>query len=413
VFEYFGGRVKIREETARFSGDEYYLVDNLVASDEEVLMFALMYANRVELLSDNDKTELKPLRGALRKTGVSLSEKYLKTPEDKYLAEVDKCSDTGIFAEYHRKFSVPGFDLSKRTEHHNLDLRYLSLRNNNITDIFFVNNYKKLAVFKNNGDNILDYSPLSNIETLQEIALENIEIENLNFIKSCKSLRKLTLHSVYVKDCSALYSNLLLDYLVLYHPYGIDIELVKANNPFTEVLIANEKDKVEAHINPIYPINHKYTVEYPLNMIREFFNVDQKDLFDISDEDMASIDAEVLSDRKIKEAADRAVDSLREDENRVLSCIMKDHLSIRETALKLGMRTGVCINLFETSRSHFNHLISGKTEFYEMATEKYRSRIINRSLKDVNISNRGKAQRRARLKRVMYCSDDKLDFDEE
>ena len=411
IFECFGGRVRIREEAERFSGEEYYVAENVSASAEEIITFALMHANRVELISD--KTDLKVLRGVLRKTGVSLSEKYLKTPEDKYLAEVDKCSDTGIFAEYHRKFSVPGFDLSKRTEHRSLDLKYLSLRNNNITDISFVNNYKKLAVFKISGDNILDYSPLSNVETLQEIALEYIEIEDLNFIKSCKSLRKLTLRSVYVKDYSALYSNLSLDYLVLYHPYGIDIELVKANNPFTEVIVANEKDKVEAHINPIYPINHKYIVEYPLNMIREFFNVDQKDLFDISDEDMANIDAEVLSDRKIKEAADRSLDSLSEDENKVLSCIMKEHLSVRETALKLGIRTGACINLFETSKSHFNHLISGKTEFYEMATEKYRSRIINRSPKDVNISNRGKAQRRARLKRVMYCSDDKPFLDEE
>ena len=414
VFEHFGRGVKIRTiESERFFGEEYYLVDNLTASDEEVLMFALMYANRVELLSDNDKTKLNPLRGALRKTGASLSEKYLKTPEDKYLAEVDKCSDMGIFAEYHRKFSVPGFDLSKRTEHHNLDLRFLSLRSNNITDISFVSNYKKLAVFKNCSNDILDYSPLVNIETLQEISLEHIETENLSFIKECKSLRKLTLNAVYVSDYSALYSNLALDYLVLYHLYGIDVELIKANNPYTEVIVANEKDKVEAHINPVYPINNRYTAEYPLNIIREFFNVDQKDVFDISDDDMATIDAEVLGDAGIIEAADQAIASLCENEKAILTCIMKEHLSIRETALKLGMRTGICINLFETARRRFNHSISGKTEFYELATARYSAKVINRSLKKTNISERGKAQRRARLKRVMYCSDDKLIYDEE
>ena len=127
IFECFGGRVRIREEAERFSWEEYYVAENVSASAEEIITFALMHANRVELISD--KTDLKVLRGVLRKTGVSLSEKYLKTPEDKYLAEVDKCSDTGIFAEYHRKFSVPGFDLSKRTEHRSLDLKYLSLRN--------------------------------------------------------------------------------------------------------------------------------------------------------------------------------------------------------------------------------------------------------------------------------------------
>ena len=139
----------------------------------------------------------------------------------------------------------------------------------------------------------------------------------------------------------------------------------------------------------------------------------QKDIFDISDDDMATIDAEVLGDAGITEAADQAIASLCENEKAILACIMKEHLSIRETALKLGMRTGICINLFETARRRFNHSISGKTEFYELATARYSAKVINRSLKKTNISERGKAQRRARLKRVMYCSDDKLIYDEE
>lgn len=411
VFELFGGTVKIREESDKYSAEEYYLVDNLVTTDEDIITFALMHADRVELLSD--RTDLNSLRGVLRRTGSSLAEKYLKTPEDKYLSEVDRCSGFGELSRLNRRFYAPGIDLSNRKEHHGLDLIELRLFHNNVSDLSFVKNYKHLAVFKSTGNKVSDYSALSHIESLQEISLEKARTKDLNFIKECRSLRKLVLRSVNIDDFSALYSPLRLDYLVLNNVQGIDVEAVRRGNPLTEIIVTDKNTKDKSHINPIYPIHRRYEAEYPLNMIREFFEVDQKHIFDIEYSDTVKIDAAVLADDKIRLLADEEIERLEESERKVLVAVMKEHLSVYEAAVKLGIRTGVCINLFETARARFIALKGDGEDFYNQATKGYFSKILNRSPKNINVSNRGVAAKKAAFKRSVYCSDDIININEE
>ena len=379
VYEHFGSQVKVREiKSERPSEADYYLVDNLTASDEELLMFVLMHSQRIEL--DSDDFRFKYLRSVLRRTGVSLTDKYLRTSEDRYQAEIDKCSDTDLFSESKRQFNGRGYDLSNRTEHYNLDLLSICLGHNKITNIDFVKKYKNLASFKNEENEIADYTPLCDLENLQEITLKYVEIENFDFLKGCKSLRKLTLQSVYMNDFSALYENLNLDYIVINRCHGLDVEKVKANNPITDVIVIEgriEKEprgNVVAEINPIYPINKKTPKPYPINFLYDFYRVNKLTEFNITEKELEEADAKVLLDEKIRKAADETINSLPTDNATLVKYMMQSGMSLKEAARTMGIKVEKAIDLFVESKELLSHnpSLGKKSEFFLIATEEYR-----------------------------------------
>lgn len=389
-------------ETGADESDEYIRV-SLNASADDAYRFCLAHSDRVELVAGKGSEHI---RRRLRRSAAAMSDTYLKTPEDKYYAEVDRCSESGWLTRGQRRFSIPHFDLSTHTEHHDLDLRCLTLRDNRVTDLSFIKNYKELASFRCSEEEIEDLSPLAACEELQEIELRFMSIRSLDFIKEMRSLRKLVLDHVTVDDPSALYTCHGLDYVVIYGSNGgIDPERIREASPVTVVAVDPDRS-FKARINPIYPINKRYQLAYPLNLIHEIFRVDEKDIYDIGEEGMRAADAEALGSTEIISAIDAALAALPELQSRVVSKMMREHLSAREAALALGIRTGEAIGAFEAARSALHGTRGRRSETERLATAPYSRRVINRSLSDAKRENRGKAEIRARLIRAIYLSDD-------
>ena len=399
VIDAFGLSIETRAEDE--SGE--YIIVRLAASAEDAYRFCLAHCDRVELVAGKGSEHI---RRRLRRTAAAMRDTYLRTPEDRYYAEVDRCSETGWLTRVERHFSVPHFDLSAHTDHHSLDVRCLTLRDNKVTDLAFVKNYKELASFRCSEENIEDLSPLTECDALQEIELRYMSVRSLDFIWGMPSLRKLVLDHVTVEDPSALYTRHGLDYVVIYRSNGgIDPERIREASPVTVVAVDPDRS-LKARINPIYPINKRYPLAYPLNLIYEIFRVGDKDIYDIGEEGMREADAEALGSAEIISAIDEAIAALPELQSRVISMMMREHHTVREAALALGVRTGEAISAFEAARAALHGTRGRRTETERLATAPYSRRVINRSLTDAKRENRGKAAIRARLMRAIYLADD-------
>lgn len=231
ILDEFGLNVEIRKWYK-----EGYLQVNISATESDVFQWALMHADVATVLDDDSEISAR-LRRDLRRVADTTTEKYIKTAEDRYWAKVDRCKASWIKDGEH-KFAC-GLDLSNKTEFHELkELEYIAFsEGNNVKDISFITGYPKLKVFKNAGNFIEDYSPLSSVDTLEEIWIANTEIKSLDFLKNIKNLKRLHLNLNTILDYSALYTTLNIDCIVLGKKEQgyIDINLVKSQNPTTTV----------------------------------------------------------------------------------------------------------------------------------------------------------------------------------
>ena len=339
--------------------NEYCLVE-LTATAEAIYKFTLMNSDIVEVVAPEI------LRNRLRKMSKYSYDSYLSTYEDFYEAEIDKIKEGGLGHTIKREFHCEGVDLSKRTEHHNIPIIRLCLDNNNVEDISFVRNYKDLCSFRTRKNPIVDYTPLCDIDTIQAMQIMDSKFESYDFIKSCKSLRKLTLDNNDVKDKSALYDPLNLDYLVLSDEDEIDVPLFKKNNPLTEVLIGWDKiDDKNYFINPVYPINEKKTdsYQYPLNVFIDLLPPGTRR----DSETIARLTERFSNDTQITRDVENLIERVIKRSDVFLS-IVKNGKTIKEAAIEHNIRIQDAIELFDEGRFEIRRdkeIRSKYKEFFE------------------------------------------------
>ena len=234
VIDAFGLDIQIRKYGEKY-GKRGFLQVCVAATENDILHWSLMNAD-ISTVLHNDSEATDRIRRDLRRIAETTAEKYLYSGEDIYWAMVDesKMLKSTKFKRDEKTFCT-GLDLSRRTEFHKLKniASFVLNRENNISNISFISNYKKLKVFRNNQAFVEDYSPLCEIETLEEIWIAGTEIKSLDFLKRLKHLKRLHLNSNTILDFSALYTILNIDYIVLgkkEHEY-IDIKKVKVANP--------------------------------------------------------------------------------------------------------------------------------------------------------------------------------------
>ncbi len=384
VIDAFGYTPVITEDKNENDECEGYTV-KLSATEEAIYKFALLHSDVVEVKSPEG------LRNRLRKMSKYSYDSYLSTYEDFYEAEIDKIKEGGLGHSIKREFHCEGVDLSKRTEYHNIPILRLCLDNNNVEDISFVRNYKDLCSFRTRKNPIVDYTPLCDIDTIQAMQIIDSKLESYDFIKNCKSLRKLTLDNNEVKDKSALYTPLHLDYLVLFDEDEIDVELFKKSNPLTEVLIGWDKlDDKKYFINPVYPINRKYTVphNYPLNIFAEFAPSRAREI--IGQNVCNEADKIISTDLEIGAKLEAIIDDFGMKESKIFRSIAKDGKTIVETAKENNMRIQDVIDVFVKCRKSFGS--KQNRDFFIGTYKKYYKPLYKKPTTTSNAGNNSKRE---------------------
>ena len=383
IIDAFGYTPVITEKNDEI--EKFYTV-KLTATEEAIYRFALLHSDIVEVVAPEI------LRTRLRKMSKYSYDSYLSTYEDFYEAEIDKIKEGGLGHTIKREFHCEGVDLSKRTEHHNIPIIRLCLDNNNVEDISFVRNYKDLCSFRTRKNPIVDYTPLCDIDTIQAMQIMDSKLESYDFIRNCKSLRKLTLDNNDVKDKSALYTQLNLDYLVLPNEDEVDLRLFKENNPLTEVLVGMDKfDDEKYFINPVYPISRRYTEphNYPLNIFAEFAPARARKI--IGQDICAEADKIISMDLEFVSKLEAIIDNFGIQESAIFRSIAKDGKTIVEVAKENNMRIQDVIDIFGKCKMKFRS--KECRDFLIGAYEKYYKPLYNMPPRRSNPNSNRKSEK--------------------
>jgi predicted DNA-binding transcriptional regulator YafY len=349
IIDEFGTGVKIEEYADEFNTEEQLYKISFRANEEDVFRWVLMRSDRFELLSPQ------ALRARLRMLSADMRDRYLSTDSDFYFAEVDKIRRAGEHQALRREFSCPNIDLSARQEYHTLNVSRLCLKNNNVSDISFIRGYKCLYSFHTSGNPIKDFTPLTDMPRLQAMHIISTKLDNYDFIKDCKLLRKLTLGKNKVKNPEGLYTPLGLDYLVVYTDTDIDIERFKALNPRCEVLVGmHNVSNSKYYIDPTYPIDkHFCAMPYPKNLLYEIYGGHIKRF--IRGEELIRFDKDAIESAKIRAICDASLAGIDKEKAEVITMLMQEDMDFRDAAKRLSVSIQSVIDTFEDATIELYH----------------------------------------------------------
>lgn len=186
VIDEFGLELTLREE-----GDDCCRVEIRHVVLEDLLKFALMHADGVEV------KEPQELRKAILATADAMRMTYRSTEEDCYLAMLERAR-----ISRHAELILGGIDLSKRTEYKELRPEHTLTRavflNNMLKDISFLSEnsayhgLRKLVIFDNE---VSDISPLTALRWLQHLQLHHTKVADISPLADSE------IEELHLRDC--------------------------------------------------------------------------------------------------------------------------------------------------------------------------------------------------------------------
>ncbi len=239
------------ENFHRVSYDKLTTTISLLCNENDAYYWALQFSGIVEVLEPQN------LRERLRVAAEELAMRYMNSDGDKYNEALRKSENNG-------DLDLTGINLKNRTQHYKLYLKTLTLSDNDIDDISFVENYERLNIIKLFNNPITDLSPLSTCDKTHTLWIKNLAITDLSALVSMKGLRCLDLEKCENVDGSAIYQMTGLESLLIHGGIkNLDVEELKKRNPKLDVRVT----KARARTDFIKSI----CAEYPLNVLKEAF----------------------------------------------------------------------------------------------------------------------------------------------
>ncbi len=114
--------------------------------------------------------------------------------------------------------------------HHAVNLEFLHVAPNHISDLTPIRNLSNLRVLKLYKNEISDISPLAGLINLEQLALENNWIVDIAPLSDLVNLRELTLHYNQIADFSQLAGLVNLQVLTINGNVGVDISAIPTAN---------------------------------------------------------------------------------------------------------------------------------------------------------------------------------------
>lgn len=203
---------------------------SLQANIEDMFDWAMKMGKYVEI------TYPQELRDEIRECVTAMARKYTQNDDDKFNEAIKYSKNKHEWATF---FNI---DLTERTnELSKYDYKELRLKNNFISSIDFIKNYKSLKRLFIKKNAIKDFSVLSELLELRDVSLIETRVEDISFLNKLSKITDLTLISNPIKDYSPLYSLNELKYLCIDYQTAItlNLDIIKNNNRGVYIKIEN------------------------------------------------------------------------------------------------------------------------------------------------------------------------------
>lgn len=156
------------------------VVIKVSASVADVYDWARRFCDIAEVISPQE------LRNKLRN--------YCQNSFDLYHANEDDRYDYLINNEEQDLLSIVDIDLSKRDEYkENVNAKAVVLKNNKLTDVEFIADFKQLEYLEIEDNPVDDLSVLKNNKKITELIIKDTNVADFSFLKDMPNLKKLTL----------------------------------------------------------------------------------------------------------------------------------------------------------------------------------------------------------------------------
>lgn len=225
VLHTFGDNFSLEKET-----DSHYVL-KLQVNEDDMFYWALQYGTIVEVL------EPQTLRDRIRIAVEEMAMRYLQNDGDRY-EEAVSSSDRA------NELVLEGIDISKRNKHEKLiNLRSITLSDNNVSDISFVEKSKRtLHILTVRNNPIKDISCLKNIYCLRKLDLDTTGVEDISQLAEMGTLHYLRIANSPVTSFSAFAGNRQLEDLSLEYTEVTDLSFLKDLPRLKELTIYTDKD---------------------------------------------------------------------------------------------------------------------------------------------------------------------------
>lgn len=225
VLHTFGDNFSLEKET-----DTHYVL-KLQVNEDDMFYWALQYGTIVEVL------EPQSLRDRIRIAVEEMAMRYLQNDGDRY-EEAVSASDRA------NELVLEGIDISKRNKHEKLiNLRSITLSDNNVSDISFVEKSKRtLHIFTVRNNPIKDISCLKNIYCLRKLDLDTTGVEDISPLAETGTLHYLRIANSPVTSFSAFAGYRQLEDLSLEYTGVTDFSFLKELPRLKELTVYTDKD---------------------------------------------------------------------------------------------------------------------------------------------------------------------------
>ncbi len=225
VLHTFGDNFSLEKET-----DTHYVL-KLQVNEDDMFYWALQYGTIVEVL------EPQTLRDRIRIAVEEMAMRYLQSDGDRYEEAVSSSARAN-------ELVLEGIDISKRNKHEKLiNLRSITLSDNNVSDISFVEKSKRtLHILTVRNNPIKDISCLKNIYCLRKLDLDTTGVEDISPLAETGTLHYLRIANSPITSLNALAGNRQLEELSLEYTEVTDFSFLKELPRLKELTVYTDKD---------------------------------------------------------------------------------------------------------------------------------------------------------------------------
>ena len=296
VVDTFGNSYQIEKTEGK------YKIIRVTCNKEDGFYWAMQFGGIVEIL------EPQALRDQIRDAVEAMALRYLQRSGDRYSEALRQFESSWVL-------DLSGVIVGSRTTHYNLsNLKRINLSDNNISDINFLKNYKKMEIVCLYNNPIKDISPLAKCDEVTCVRLINLPVTDLSPLKQMKNLTQLSLNLTSDVDYSVIYELEGLKMVTIYHDDEVDVAKLKEVRPDLHINSYKRK-KVEPSKLCYYP-------EYPLNVIKVALGYD-REIKENNPDILAKVE-EIFS-------------GFSEEEKEVSNLVFKQNLSDVDIAFRLDL----------------------------------------------------------------------------
>lgn len=300
-------------------------------NEEDMYYWALQFGSCVEVL------EPQRLRERLRVAVEEMAMRYQNGNADRYNEALRQ------FEYRNGVLELKGIVLNKYTRHHKLNVKHLWLSDNQLTDVSFLKNYKKMSAVYLYNNPITDLSPLADCAELTQVHIKNLKITNLSALLGMQNLRCLELENCENVDASAIYQMGNLEELRIHGSVkNFDVEAFKKQRPKVHIQVYEKRERTD--------FVKSICSQYPLNVLREAIGYNY--VF-VGDEEEAT------------KAVDEMLLRLPYEERAVAELVFKDDLGEKQIAEILDISTDEIARRVKSYKKKITH------ESYNKGLEKF------------------------------------------